>query len=330
MCTAVTYRTKDHYFGRNLDLERSFGEKVTVTPRNYAFQFRRMGTMARHHAMIGMAALAGEYPLYYEATNEKGLSMAGLNFPGIAVYQPEKAGMDNVAPFEFIPWILGQCETVEQAMVLMNRLNLVNIPFGPSVPLSPLHWLISDRGRSITVEPMEEGLRIYDNPVGILTNNPPFDYQMYHLADYMNLTREPPENRFSDQVPLAPYCLGIGAMGLPGDLSSASRFVKAAFTKLNSVSGDSEEESVSQFFHILASVAQQRGCVRVRNEEYEITVYSSCCNTDKGIYYYTTYGNSRINGVDMGKEDLEGRTPVAYPLVLKQEIAIQNEKTTLS
>ena len=113
---------------------------------------------------------------------------------------------------------------------------------------------------------------------------------------------------------------------MPGDLSSASRFVRAAFVKTNSLAGDAESESISQFFHILGSVAQRRGCVEVRKGEFEITVYSSCCNTTKGIYYYTTYENSQITGVDMFAEDLEGNSVVSYPLVTGQQIRMQNGK----
>ncbi len=324
MCTAITYQTKDHYFGRNLDLEYSYNETVTVTPRNYPFRFRKMGTLQSHYALIGMATVVDDYPLYYEATNEKGLSMAGLNFPGIATYYPEDPDKDNVTPFELIPWLLGQCETVAQAKILLQKLNLVKINFSDAFPLSPLHWILADRKESITLEPMPEGLKIIDNPVGVLTNNPPFDYQMYHLATFMNLSRHPAENRFSDQIELHPFSLGLGSAGLPGDLSSPSRFVKAAFTKLNSLSGTSESESISQFFHILGSVAQQRGLVRVRDDKYEFTLYSSCCNTDKGIYYYTTYENSQITGVDMHHCDLEGCKPICYRLITGQQIRMQN------
>ena len=189
--------------------------------------------------------------------------MAGLNFPGNAVYWPEEPGRDNVTPFEFIPWVLGRCATVAEARVLLDRLNLWGVPFRPELPLAPLHWMISDRSGSITVESVKEGLQVYDNPAEVLTNNPPFDYQMTNLSNYLNLTPWEPENHFSSQLDLTTYCKGMGALGLPGDLSSVSRFVRAAFTRLNAVSGPSEAESVSQFFHILGSVAQSRGCVRL-------------------------------------------------------------------
>lgn len=324
MCTAATYRTKDHYFGRTLDYEVSYGEEVVVTPRNFPFHFRHMGDLSSHYAIIGMATVAGEYPLYYDATNEKGLSMAGLNFPGNAVYKPLAEGKDNVATFELIPWLLGQCATVEEAKAYLARMNLANTPFSPQFPVSPLHWIIADRDCAITVESVREGIRIYDNPVGVLTNNPPFDYQMTNLTNYMSLSTEPPENHFSDQLDLTPYSRGMGMLGMPGDLSSASRFVRVAFTKLHSVSGTSESESISQFFHILGSVAQQRGCVHMGEGKYEITIYTSCCNTDRGIYYYTTYENSQITGVDLHRENLDGQQLSRYPLMTGQQIHMQN------
>ena len=323
MCTAATYKTTDHYFGRNLDYEFSYSETVTVTPRNYPFHFRLMGDMSRHYAMIGMAFVQMDYPLYYDATNEKGLSMAGLNFPGNADYKPEVPDKDNITPFEFIPWILGQCATVGEAREKLSRLSLLQEDFNPQLPLSPLHWMISDRNESIVVESVKDGLKVYDNPVGVMTNNPTFDFHLLNLTNYMGLTRDEPTSRFSQDLTLTPYRRGMGAIGLPGDLSSASRFVKAAFTKLNSMSGPSESESVSQFFHILASVAQQRGCCRVEHG-FEYTIYSSCCNTDKGIYYYTTYENSQITGVDMHRENLDGAALVNYPLIQGQQIRMQN------
>lgn len=324
MCTAATYQTKDHYFGRNLDLDDSLNETVTITPRNFSFQFRKAGRLETHYALIGMAQVADSYPLYYDATNEKGLSMAGLNFPGNADYKPEAAGKDNVAPFEFIPWLLGQCADLAQARTLLARINLLDIPFSEQLPLAPLHWMISDRSGSLTVECVKGGLWVYDNPVGVLTNNPPFDVMLFHLNNYMSLSTGEPVNHFSAKLDLTAYCRGMGALGLPGDLSSASRFVKAAFTRLNAVSGDSESESASQFFHILGSVEQQRGCVRLDGGRYEHTVYTSCCNTDKGIYYYTTYENSQITGVDLHREDLEGGALISYPLIKGQQIRMQN------
>lgn len=324
MCTAAAFQSKDFYFGRNLDLDYSYHEEITVTPRNYPFRFRHAGTLSHHYAMIGMAYVAEGYPLYYEATNEAGLSMAGLNFPGNADYKPYAEDRENLSPFEFIPWILGQCATIAQARQKLAGLNLIAVPFSRELPLSPLHWIISGREGSITVESVRDGLKIYNNPVGILTNNPTFDYHMTNLGNYMALSVNSPTNHFCGRLPLEPCSLGMGAIGLPGDLSSASRFVKAAFTLLNSRCGESEAESVSQFFHILRSVEQQRGCVAANDGRYEVTVYSCCCNADKGIYYYTTYDNSQITAVDMHRENLDGRRVISYPVLWEQNILMQN------
>ena len=310
--------------GRTLDYEFSYGDEITVTPRHYEFQFRHMGSVSSHYAMIGMAHVAGDYPLYYDAMNEKGLGMAGLNFVGNADFQELDDTRDNVAQFEFIPWILCQCATLEEAKKLLSRMNLVGTPFSPQLPTAQLHWLIADESGSLTVECMTDGLHIYDNPVGVLTNNPPFDKQLFHLNDFMHLSPKQPENTFSSDLNLQAYSRGMGALGLPGDLSSASRFVRVAFTKLNSRSGDSENESVSQFFHILGSVDQQRGCCEVADGKYEITLYTSCCSADTGIYYYTTYENHQISGVDMYRENLDGDTLARYPLINGEQIHMQN------
>ena len=324
MCTAATYKTKDFYFGRTLDYEFSYGEEIAVTPRNYPFVFRHMGTMDKHYAMIGMAHMGGGYPLYYEAANEKGLAMAGLNFVGNAVFGKVQEGKENIATFEFIPWILGKCATVKEAKKLLENINLVDTPFAEQFPTAALHWMIADETEAITVESVAEGLNVYENPVGVLTNNPPFDKQMFLLNQYQGLSPKQPQNRFSDKLHFDLYSRGMGAIGLPGDLSSTSRFAKVAFTKMNAVSGDSEEESVSQFFHILGSVEQQRGCCELPNGSYEITIYTSCCNTTKGIYYYTTYTNRQISAVDMHHEDLEADTVVHYPMLQKEVICYQN------
>ncbi len=324
MCTAITYNTKNHYFGRNLDLEYSYKETVTITPRNYEFQFRKVDPIKKHYALIGMAYVNNNFPLYYDAINEKGLGMAGLNFPGNAYYHELHPEKKNIAPFEFIPYILSQCSTILEVKNLLKDINLAQINFSNDLPTSPLHWIIADKEQSITVESVKDGLKIYDNPVGVLTNNPTFDMQLFNLNNYMGLSIEKPENHFCKNLNLETYSRGMGAIGLPGDLSSASRFVKATFTKMNSKSGDLESESISQFFHILESVYQQRGCVHMGNNEYEITIYSSCCNMDKGIYYYTTYENSQITGVDMNKENLEDSQLVSYDLIKGQQILMQN------
>ena len=324
MCTAITYKTKDFYFGRTLDYEISYGDEVTITPRNYEFNFRHKQNIKNHYAIIGMAYVTENYPLYYEAVNEKGLGIAGLNFVGNAQYNKKIKGKDNITQFEFIPWILSQSTTVKEAKKLIEKINFLDEPFSTNLPLAQLHWIISDSIESITVEAVKDGIKIYENPVGVLTNNPTFDKQMFELNNYMNLSTKSPKNTFAKSLNLEKYSRGMGAIGLPGDLSSQSRFIRAAFVKMNSVSKEEEKESVSQFFHILNSVEQQRGCCELDDGIFEITIYTSCCNASKGIYYYTTYDNHQITAIDMHKENLNSENLIRYPLIKDEHIKMQN------
>ena len=314
MCTAVSYLTNHHYFGRNLDLERGYGEGVVITPRNFPFSFRHVPALPSHYAMIGMAAVVNDYPLYFEATNEASLSMAGLNFPGNAHYYDPAEEKENIAPFELIPYLLGLCGTVEEAVRKLDTIHVVNTSFSEGLPVSPLHWILADKTRSITLECTKDGMRIFENPFGVLTNNPTFDFHLHNINNYMGLHEGFAENRLSSSLPLDNYSLGMGALGLPGDFSSASRFVRAVFVKEKSVCDGSDRSSVNQFFRILQSVSMPKGCVLAKNGDFEYTRYSSCCNTDTGVYAYTTYENMSIRSVDLHSADLDGSTLTQHPI----------------
>lgn len=298
MCTAVSYLTKQHYFGRNLDLERDYGEGVVITPRCFPFPFAQ-----RHHAMIGMAAVADGYPLYFEATNEKGLSMAGLNFPHNAFYRPQDPEKENVAPYELIPYLLSLCDSLEEAVTRLEGINVEHRNFSDALPVSPLHWLIADRCGSAVLECTREGMKIYDNPYGVLTNNPTFDYHLMNVQNYGGLH----EGAITDHD----YSLGMGAMGLPGDFSSASRFVKAVFVREHSRCDGTEAGSVNQFFKILGSVAMPKGCVQTPDGLYEYTRYSCCCNTDTQMYYYTTYDKPAVRSVSLHQNGIDNENLIS-------------------
>lgn len=323
MCTALSFQGCGHYFGRTLDLEYSYNEAVTLTPRNFPLTFRHRPALDCHYAIVGIAHVAGGCPLYYDAVNEKGLAMAALNFPHSARYQLVLPNRENIAAFELMGWVLSQCATVEQVRALLERTGVTGEDFSPQLPCTPLHWLIADSDRCLVAEPMQDGLRLYDNPVGVLTNEPPFEFQLFCLNNYLSLSPLPAENRFSPRLGLTPYSRGMGGLGLPGDFSSQSRFVRAAFVSQNSHRPDSREESITQFFHILGSVEQPKGSVRVPGGDV-ITVYTSCCDTRRGIYYYTTFENRRITGVDMHREDLDSAQLVSYPLVREQQLHMEN------
>ena len=250
MCTAIH---QGNFFGRNLDYEFSYGEHIIITPKNFTFS-KGHAAFSTEFAILGMGIVAENHPLYFDAMNEAGLCMAGLNFCQNAEYLPPSHGADNVASFDLIAYILGRCKTVADAKRLLTRINITDKAFSEELTPSSLHWMIADRTSSVVVEPLKNQLKVTDNPVGVLTNNPPFDYHLTNLSNYMNLTKCEPQNRFSEKITLTPYSRGMGAMGLPGDWSSQSRFVRASFSKMNSKSEDLEKESVNQFFHLLPSI----------------------------------------------------------------------------
>ncbi len=321
MCTAITFGETIRLFGRTLDYERRFGEAVVMTPRRFPLYFRKAGSLSSHYAILGMAHVSEQMPLYFDAVNEKGLAMAGLMFKGNAYYGPARTGYDNIAPFALIPWVLGQCSAIGDVRQLLQHWNPLDEAFSESLPLTPLHWMAADRsGQSIVIEAVREGVRIYDDPVGVLTNNPPFPQQLFQLGRYRNLMTGDPENHFAPSLQLELYSRGMGQRGLPGDPTSDSRFVRAAFHRMHAASGRTREETIAQLFHILASVTQIRGCVEVGEGAYAYTQYTSCCDLDTASYLYTTYENQRITEVTMPYEELGGERLLIHSLRREPEI----------
>ena len=319
MCTAIK-AAFGNYFGRTLDLEYHYDEEVCITPRAYRFDLVHEGEFRTRYAIIGMATVVRDYPLYYDAMNERGLCMAGLNFLASAHFGKRKGDKTNIAAHELIPYILGSCADLFEARARLLGINLTDDEFDTRLGGAHLHWMVADKSGAITFEITQSGARIYENKVGVLTNEPSFDFHMRNLAGYMHLSPSDPVNTFCEGIKLERYSKGMGAIGLPGDVSSASRFVRAAFNNLNSVC---ENDGVGQFFHVLSSVEQIRGADRTK-DGFEITHYTSCCDMDSVVYYYTTYSNRQINAVDMKKEDLDAADLIAYPLTNSESICWQN------
>lgn len=321
MCTAISWKPGHHYFGRNLDLHCSFHESVCIVPRRFPLPY--VSQDQPHYAMIGIATVADGQPLFYDAVNEMGLAMAGLNFPKSAYYPHAASVREPLPPYALMGTLLAGCADVSQALQLLRRYSLARIDFSSQLPASPLHWLLCDRERCVALEPTAQGMQIWEDPVGVLTNEPPLPYHFYRLSELQQLQPGKPENRICPGYTPECFSLGLGAVGLPGDLSSSSRFVRAAFTRCNARAGKTEEENVGRFFHILDTVAQTDGCTQV-SDGWEKTLYSSCCDTDLGIYYYTTWENRQLSAVHLYHEDLNGRELIRYPLIHQQQIRTEN------
>ena len=311
MCTALSYKS---YAGRNLDVDRSYDEKVIIAPRNYPFDLKAADSIRSHYAMIGMGALVDGYPLYFDAANEHGLYIAGLNFIGNAKCLPMAIGKINLAPYELIPYILSRCTSVSEAEYELKRISLTDIPFRADMRLAELHFFIADTRSAITVEPDSDGLKVYPNPVGVLTNNPPFPIQLFALNNYMSLSNDAPDNRFAPSLNLERYSFGMGAIGLPGDLSSTSRFVRAAFHKHNS----SGRDALADVMHLLSTVAMPQGSVRL-GCRFERTEYTSAVDLERLVYSYRMYESPNTYAVKMREENLAGQDLVCFDIKKEQE-----------
>ncbi len=311
MCTAISFRREKFYFCRNLDYFYNFGEEIVTIPRHYKMCFTNNEELSTHYAIIGMAKIKNGYPLLFDGCNERGLCIAGLNFEGYAKFCPRVAQKNNLRQYEIMPYILSRCKDIQEATDILEDINITSEGFDSDTPPSPLHYLIADREKSIVFEFTNSGGHIYENVFDILTNNPPFEYHRHNMANYMHLSCEENISEFGYMCHISPYSNGMGAMGLPGDYSSPSRFVRGAFVLKSAKSYNDERKNISQCFHILSSVEQPYGCVRTPNG-YMSTLYSSVIDTENLIYYCKKYDTPTLFSAKLWTEHLEGDEILRY------------------
>ena len=329
MCTALSINSKEgnYFFGRNMDLAYNFNQKVIIIPKSYEFKDLVTGNMiTNNRAIMGMGTIIDNHPTLADGMNENGLAAAGLNFMGYAYWEKELVeGKTNIAPYDFLQWILSNHDTVEQVKKSIVNIELVDVPLNEKVPCPTLHWMITDKsGNSIVVEKTKEKFAFYNNTVGILTNNPTFDWHLTNLNEYMYLTPNNPKDTEWSNQELTPLGVGAGTLGIPGDFASVSRFVRAAYIRANEPELDNDINAVTQFFHMLDYVKMVRGGVITEEGLDDITLYSSCMDQENGIYYYKTYGNNRISAINMNKEELEGKELKIFEYITEQDIKYLN------
>ena len=296
MCTAIYDNRSGAFLGRTLDVEQSYKESVVTVPRGCAFDTVHTGRVEYKNSAVGIAFVSGGVPLFFDGINSAGLAACALNFGLSCTYHQNKNESLNLAPFEVIPYALARYCTVDELVQAFALLNIVRDGFG-NLPTTPLHWIFADRTRAVTLESTDSGTHIYENKLGILTNAPEYPYHLYRAADIMGLSAEGPEDKIGNGT-LFRYSRGMGGIGLPGDNSSSSRFLRALFNK--SYSCDyKNENSVTDFFHLFDSVSVTRGTVVCDDGSQSYTAYTSVMDLEKKRYYFTTYNNRQIRAVNM-------------------------------
>lgn len=301
MCTVICL-PESSLFGRTLDYERGFSERVLFTPRGGMHS----GGGRNEYAMLGTGVTAMEGSLYFDGLNECGLMGAALNFPRYAVYGIGEG--EEVESGLLLSRLLGSCKNVGEVAEKMGGLVPTDRSVG-GMSASPLHWIFADGERALVIEPTQDGVSLYDAPQGVLTNSPDFIYHRTRLADYSTLRPGDPEGNFPS---VEHYSRGMGAIGLPGDFSSGSRFIRGAFIRENTRSTDLVLGKISMTMRMLSGVAVPLGCVVTKEGMPVCTRYSCCMDGRELIYYFNSYDNHRIRGVRLRAELTESREYEIY------------------
>lgn len=309
MCTGVRFSDDrgNMYFGRNLDWSVGYGQGIVVTPKNYEYESAFLGKMKPKYALIGMAIIEENVPLYFDCGNEAGLAIAGLNFPGYAEYAPEAVeGKTNVSAYEFPLWVAMNFKTVEEVRKALQDVVIVAKPINEKFPVSLLHWIIGDSKESIVVEYTEKGMEIFDNDVDVLTNQPGYGWHKENLRNYMNLMSPQPKDVKWGKAKMTAFGSGSLMRGLPGDYYSPSRFVRVAYLNTHYPVKTTEEENVSRLFHTLTGVAMIDGAAAMASGDFEKTVYTGGYSAMTKTYYWNTYEDSAIQKRALGDFDVNG------------------------
>lgn len=328
MCTSFSIQTKEgnNFFGRNLDLAYNVNECPIIIPRNYELKDKVTGHIQKtNKAIIGIGTVIDNHPSMVDAMNEKGLVCAGLNFEGFAHFEKEPVnGKINIAPYDFIYWAISNYETTNEVKNAISKIELVDVPLNENTPVPTLHWMITDKtGKSIIVEKTKDNLAVYDNPVGVMTNQPTFDWHLMNLNMYLYINpNQPKAIKWSDQW-LKIHGVGAGTLGMPGDSHSIARFIRIAYARAHMPILEDDISAVTQCINMLDYVKMVKAGV-ISDGKEEKTRYSACMDQEHGIYYYKTYDNNRINGVNMHKENLDGEELIIFPYLTTQDINYQN------
>ena len=310
MCTAV--RFNDRFFGRTFDFESSFGEEMVITPRGRM----RVGQAENRYAFMGVGLKNEGTPLYFDGVNEWGLVACALNFPYFATYHDDAYAKAAVSASHLISLMLGFSHSVAEVREMLKNIAITNESPNKKYKVTPLHWIVSDPRESLVVESVQGGLRVYDNPVGVLTNSPELPYHLTRLADYSSLSTRNPKNT---QGLL--YSRGMGAIGLPGDFSSSSRFIRASFLKQNCpINPDSTTGGLGQAFDILASVSLPYGAVITDEGLPMHTRYTAVIDMESPAYYLTTSTCRAISRIKLTDSLCEAAEITTAPIYKEQII----------
>ena len=310
-CTGISLNATDGTIVRGRTMEFGFplSSNVIVIPAGTALT----GTLpdgkpglgfTTKYSMVGANAVAQTVSL--DGLNDQGLSFGLFYFPGFAEYPPvtpENCGK-ALAPFEFGAWVLGSFASVDELKTALAQSGAVVVDTpAPGFGSSPSHYFVRDKGgKSIVIEPLGGSLKVFDAPLGVVTNAPAYDWHTTNLRNYLNLsvTNVPPLDLGG--VKLSQLGEGAGMHGLPGDFTPPSRFIRAVAFTQSEVPSATGDEAVLSAFHILNQFDIPRGSVRDKtNGDLELTQWTAVSDTKALRWYFKTYDDQTIRVVDVQK-----------------------------
>lgn len=317
-CTGITIRPKDGstIFARTLEFAADLQSNIIIVPRGKEFVGTGPGEKPglrwkTKYATVG--ANAFNMPVVVDGLNEKGLHVGLFYFPGFAQYQEVKAGDIDVAlaPWELGSFLLGTCSSTHEAVTAAKGVRVGAVVQKEMGIVPPAHYIVTDAaGESMVIEYVKGELNVHANPFGVMTNSPTFDWHMTNLSNYVTLSRKNTEKIDLAGKEIRGLGQGSGMLGLPGDFTPPSRFVRAVAFSKTALPVEQAKDGVLQAFHILNQFDIPKGAAQGLEhgqEVYDYTLWTSAADLKNLKYYFRTYENSRIRVVDMKTLDLDAK-----------------------
>lgn len=254
-------------------------------------------TMSNPYSFMGIGQILSDVFSFYDGINEHGLAAAALYFAGYAHYHTKEQNPDaqQIASYDFLQYILANCKSVADLCTQVKTLRIVGVTDPLTETIAPLHWIVTDRsGKCVVLEQTEEGIILFNNPLGILANSPDFRWQMTNLRNYTNVTPQQEEEVNWDCIQLTPFGQAGGTAALPGGYTSPERFVRTAYLKTHMPAPSNPKSACVSFFQIMKSVSVPKGSVITARQTDDYTQYTAFINTQLREYSFTTYDNLQI------------------------------------
>lgn len=330
MCTSLTYQMENgaNALGRTMDFGFVLDPDAYMIPRKYPWKSQIDGTAYEtRYGLAGLARKLEENIVFADGVNERGLACAVLYFAGYASYQQDaQQGMVNLAPHEVLFWLLSSCADTEEVENAVKQLRIVDSPVSLLGITPPFHWIVTDKNNnSIVIEPLEEGLVLHKNQVGVMSNSPDFAWHMTNVRNFIGLRPYQHKAVEIDGVTFAPFGQASGTVGLPGDYTPPSRFLRALFGKTTTINRAKDEtEAITAIFHLLQSVTIPKGSVIKDDKSVDYTQYASCMCCASATYYFQTYDNCQICKIDLLRENLDGKEVRKWDVPREQQVQTLN------